>query len=206
MAEKLPIVYFRGFAGATSGINKAVADPFYGFNEGSTHVRVGGDGEPIFYQFESPLLLLDEDYEILVDGGQLAYLERHDKVAANSIWIHRFYDVSASTWGHKPEDYRLERAAEDLFGLIETLQTKTGAPWVHLVAHSMGGLICRCLLQKIIPDQRPGRTATDYVDKLFTYATTCWDNGCSEFHLNAEWRLIRLVVGYERPSYYQLWL
>jgi hypothetical protein len=68
MVEKLPIVYVRGFAGDTSGINKAVADPFYGFNEGSTHVRVGGDGEPIFYQFESPLLRLhlDEDYQILV--------------------------------------------------------------------------------------------------------------------------------------------
>jgi hypothetical protein len=102
--ERLPIVYVRGFAGDTSGINKVVADPFYGFNEGSTHVRVGGDGEPVFYQFESPLLRLhlDEGYEILVDGGQLAYLDSHEKVAANSIWIHRFYDVSASTWSEKP--------------------------------------------------------------------------------------------------------
>ncbi|HZD02678.1 MAG TPA: hypothetical protein VFA46_21550 [Actinomycetes bacterium] len=171
--EKLPIVYVRGFAGDTSGINRVVADPFYGFNEGSTHVRVGGDGEPTFYQFESPLLRLhlDEGYEILVDGGQMAYLDSHDKVAANSIWIHRFYDVSASTWGEKPQDYSLERAAEDLLRLIEKLQAKTGAPRVDLVAHSMGGLICRCLIQKIIPDQRPGRTALDFVDKFFTYAT-----------------------------------
>lgn len=84
---------------------------------------------------KAPLLrlLLDEDYEILVDGEQLAYLERHDNVPANSIWIHCFYDVSASTWGQKPQDYRLERATEDLLGLIETLQTKTGAPRVYLV-------------------------------------------------------------------------
>lgn len=67
MVEKLPIVYVRGFAGDTSGINKTVADPFYGFNGGLTDVRVSGDGEPIFYQFESPLLrlYLDEDYQIL---------------------------------------------------------------------------------------------------------------------------------------------
>jgi hypothetical protein len=134
MAERLPIVYVRGFAGDTSGINKAVADPFYGFNEGSTHVRVGGDGEPAFYQFESPLLrlLLDEQYEILVDGGQLAYLEGHDKVAANSIWIHRFYDVSASTWGQKPQDYRLEAAAEDLLRLLKPSRRKRvrrGSTW-----------------------------------------------------------------------------
>jgi hypothetical protein len=173
MTEKFPIVYVRGFAGDTSGINKAVADPFYGFNEGSTHVRVGGDGEPIFYQFESPLLRLhlDEDYQILVQGGQLAYLDSHEEVPADSIWIHRFYDVSATTWAERPQDYSLERAAQDLLELIEKLQAKTGAPRVNLVAHSMGGLICRCLIQKIIPDQRPGRTATDYVDKLFTYAT-----------------------------------
>jgi hypothetical protein len=109
MVEKLLIVYVRGFAGDTSGINKTVADPFCGFNEGLTDVRVGGDGEPIFYQFESPLLrlYLDEDYQILVQGGQLAYLDSHDKVPADSIWIHRFYDVSATTWAERPQDYSL---------------------------------------------------------------------------------------------------
>lgn len=30
----------------TSGINSAVEDPFYGFNEGSAHVRVEGDNQP----------------------------------------------------------------------------------------------------------------------------------------------------------------
>ncbi|HWS58712.1 MAG TPA: hypothetical protein VN257_09240, partial [Actinotalea sp.] len=43
------------------------------------------------------------------------------------------------------------------------------------VAHSMGGLIGRCLLQKVIPDHvRVGGTAeqaADVVDKFFTYAT-----------------------------------
>jgi pimeloyl-ACP methyl ester carboxylesterase len=171
--QRLPIVYVRGFAGDTAGINRAVADPFYGLNDGSTHVRVRGDGEPVFYQFEGPLwrLHLDEKYEILVDGGQAEYLDTHDEVPANSIWIHRFYDVSASTWGGKPRQFSIERAAEDLLDLIEKLQAKTGAPRVHLVAHSMGGLICRCLIQKIIPEQRRGRRAAEFVDRLFTYAT-----------------------------------
>ena len=51
MPGKLPIIYVRGFAGGTRGINQAVDDPFYGFNMGSTHVRVGGGGDPLFYQF-----------------------------------------------------------------------------------------------------------------------------------------------------------
>lgn len=170
---RLPIVYVRGFAGGTAGINSAVMDPFYGFNAGSTHVRVGHDEKPFFYQFESPLLRLhlDEGYQIFVEGGQSAYLERHDHIDPASIWIHRFYDASAGTLGANPEEFRLERAAESLLDLIEKLQDKTGAERVQLVAHSMGGLICRCLLQKIIPEKRPGRAGTDFVDKVFTYGT-----------------------------------
>lgn len=177
--SRLPIIYVRGFAGGPSGIDEQTEDPFYGFNAGSTHVRVGTDGDPAFYQFESPLLrlMLDHDYQLFVKGGQSAWLHRQDDggVDPASIWIHRFYDRSASTWGNNREDFRIERAAEDLLDLIELLQRKTGAPRVHLVAHSMGGLICRCLIQKIIPDlQASGATdksAWEYVERLFTYAT-----------------------------------
>ena len=56
-----PIVYIRGYAGPTSGINVQVEDPFYGFNAGSTHIRVAGDGAPAFYQFEGPLVRLIGD-------------------------------------------------------------------------------------------------------------------------------------------------
>ncbi|MDP8969738.1 MAG: hypothetical protein M3N52_04445 [Actinomycetota bacterium] len=180
MAEQLPIVYVRGFAGTTSGINEQVDDPFYGFNLGSTHVRVGGGREPLFYQFESPLLrlMIDHDYRLYVKGGQKTWLEQQKDatVDPNTIWIHRFYDISASTWGDKPHAFRLERAAEDLLDLVELLQRKTGAPRVHLVAHSMGGLICRSLIQKVIPDRQATvrgsrKQAADYVDRVFTYAT-----------------------------------
>ncbi len=178
VSTAIPVVYVRGFAGRTSGIDAAVDDPFYGFNRGSVHVRVGGSGQPLFHQFESPLLrlILDHDYELEVHGGQRAWLaEQPDgRVEARSIWIHRFYDVSATTWGEDPERFELESAAEDLLELITLLRAKTGAPRVHLVAHSMGGLICRCLLQKIIPEHHArgdGPPATELVDRLFTYAT-----------------------------------
>jgi pimeloyl-ACP methyl ester carboxylesterase len=171
LQEKLPIVYVRGFAGDTSGINNAVTDPFYGFNEGSTHVRVGPGEKPNFHQFESPLLRLhlDEGYQILVEGGQESYLDAHQDIPADSIWVHRFYDASATSWGAKPREFRLEDAATDLLRLIRKLREKTGAPRVHLVAHSMGGLVCRCLLQKMLPEQ--GENPADFVDKLFTYGT-----------------------------------
>ncbi|MFJ7072861.1 esterase/lipase family protein [Streptomyces sp. NPDC098781] len=169
--RRLPIIYVRGFAGGTGGIDKAVDDPFYGFNEGSTHVRVGAHNQPLFHQFESPLLRLlrDEGYELLVKGDQAAYLARHAEIPAGTIWIHRFYDGSATTWGGSPQEYRLENAAADLLDLIDRVRDRTGAPAVHLVAHSMGGLICRCLLQKVLPDR--GRDAAECVAKLFTYGT-----------------------------------
>lgn len=167
---RLPLVYVRGFAGGTRGIDKAVDDPFYGFNEGSTHIRVGARNQPHFHQFESPLLRLlrEEGYELLVKGDQAAYLAEHTEIPANTVWIHRFYDRSATTWGGSPQEYRLEDAATDLLDLVDRVREKTGAPAVNLVAHSMGGLICRSLLQKVLPER--GRSA-DCVAKFFTYGT-----------------------------------
>jgi hypothetical protein len=69
-----PIIYVRGFAGGTSGIDTATDDPFYGFNDGATHVRVNGNGNPQFHQFEGPLVRLmeDEDYRVPVHGNPIA--------------------------------------------------------------------------------------------------------------------------------------
>lgn len=197
MAE-LPIVYVRGFAGGTSGINTQVDDPFYGFNDGCTHIRVDGYGMPRFYQFESPLLrlMMDHHYQLLVYGGQRAYLESYPgkDLAKNSIWIHRFYDEAATTFSppvhrsplgriiHAVEDhianpakFRIETAAEELYEFILLILEKTSAERVYLVAHSMGGLVARSMMQKICqqPDSqgKPRIPASELVDKFFTYAT-----------------------------------
>jgi hypothetical protein len=54
---------------------------------------------------------------------------------------------------------------------------------VYLVAHSMGGLVCRCYLQKIAPDAG----VTPPVDKVFTYATP---------HGGIDFRLVGNVPGF----------
>ena len=176
---RLPVIYVRGFAGHGGGINTAVDDPFYGFNEGSVQVRVDGADRPTFHQFESPLLrlMIDEGYQLLVHGDQQAYLRAQDSgsVPAATLWVHRFYDEFASILTKDPSNFSIERAAASLFDLVQLVRLKTGAPRVFLVAHSMGGLIVRSLLQRVLPDDPEigGRldAGTAVVDRVFTYAT-----------------------------------
>lgn len=179
---RLPVIYVRGFAGNGSAIDNAVDDPFYGFSQGSVHVRADSNGRAKFHQFESPMLRLitDHKYEVPVHGDQWAFLNGVDagEVKPASVWIHRFYDDSADTFAEDPESFSFEQAARDLFQLIKLVLEKTGAPKVFLVAHSMGGLICRSLLQRVIPEDLADAdgnidpaAGTKYVARVFTYAT-----------------------------------
>jgi hypothetical protein len=171
MTQYLPIIYVRGFAGGTSGIDQAVDDPFYGFNEGSTHVRLGAHGNPRFHQFESPLLrlMIDHGYELMVGGNQGTLLRSadEDKLSPKTIWVYRFYDRSASTFDRtadthersaaiheeSPGPFRMEDAALGLVHYIDAVLDKTkDADQVYLVAHSMGGLVCRSAIQRFMYD------------------------------------------------------
>ncbi len=53
---------YAAFAGKLKGIDKAVNDPFYGFNEGSTHVWDPDGKADTFYQFGGPMLGLIQDH------------------------------------------------------------------------------------------------------------------------------------------------
>ncbi|MET3719134.1 MULTISPECIES: hypothetical protein [unclassified Arthrobacter] len=157
MSERLPIVYVRGFAGGQNAINDAVDDPFYGFNEGSTHIRVGAAGQPRFYQFEGPLLRLmkEHNYNLATAGSQQQVLldAAPGELAPDSIWIYRFYDADSGTFCADPQPYDIGQAATGLADFIALVRSKTqGEPLVYLVAHSMGGLICRTALQRELED------------------------------------------------------
>jgi hypothetical protein len=62
MEKYLPIIYVRGYAGSRGAVESTVDRPYYGFNLGSTQVRIGPDGDPGFFIFESPLVRLLKDH------------------------------------------------------------------------------------------------------------------------------------------------
>jgi len=174
MSRDLPIIYVRGYAGRRKHVEGTVDLPYYGFNLGSTKVRTGPGGDPELRIFESPLVRLMKDhgyrdYFARVDEqGEIELLRNDDEDSdfqKRSLWIYRYYDVTSRELGQGRRD-DIEALAEGLNKLVDFAIEVTGAPQVHLVAHSMGGLICRSLIQRVLKER-----AVDRIACLFTYGT-----------------------------------
>lgn len=208
-----PIIYVRGFAATQGEIEETVADPYMGFNIGSTKSRVAWTGDIKRFYFESPLVRLmgDHKYEdVFVEGDDLigADLTAH-AVPYKCIVIYRYYDEASKDFGSDKGTPPIEHFAKGLGELILRLRNKVCANTenkvkpedfrVHLVAHSMGGLLCRAFLQnpefrcKQVPGETSsvrkarGAEARNAVDKLFTYATP---------HNGIDMRIVRNVPGW----------
>jgi pimeloyl-ACP methyl ester carboxylesterase len=192
-----PIIYVRGFAATQGEIEETVADPYMGFNIGSTKARMAWTGDVKRFYFESPLVRLMSDHgysDVFVDGEDLVASERPDcLIPYRSIIIYRYYDEASKDFG-KGETPPITHFARGLDKLILRLRDKICANpknamtpedfRVHLVAHSMGGLICRAFLQNRNLGSAEARGA---VDKLFTYATP---------HNGIDMRIVRNVPGW----------
>ena len=192
-----PIIYVRGFAATQGEIEETVADPYMGFNIGSTKSRTAWTGEVKRFYFESPLvrLMSDHDYEdVFFDGDDLLAMQRTEKaVPYRSIVIYRYYDEASKDFGDG-QTPPIEHFARGLGQLILRLrdrvcentanQVSPADFRVYLVAHSMGGLVCRAFLQNPALGADEARRA---VDKFFTYATP---------HNGIDMRIVRNVPGW----------
>lgn len=172
-APYFPLVYVRGYAMTPAEIADAVSSPYMGFNVGATRLRQAWNGQVRRQVFESPLVRLMKDYGYrdIYDNGT----EMVGPVPARSVVIYRYYDSADPELGDGPPP-SITAAAQGLRDLIHRLRAQVcGADAqalqhfkVHLVAHSMGGLVCRCFLQNddiSTPEDRA------LVSKVFTYAT-----------------------------------
>jgi hypothetical protein len=216
---RYPIIYVRGFAFSAGDRDETAADPYCGFNVGSTVYRAtAADKErPKSFFFESPLVRLASEmqYRVLYrDGLEIldpAYASGEggarrvsDGIDMASIVIHRYYDAGSALLG-TGDASPIDQYARELASLIamvrllvrprirETAAAQGNAEGVklsdeeadarfrcYLVAHSMGGLIVRALLQNsandvpqlILGGQKANvRPVRQNVVKVFTYAT-----------------------------------
>jgi pimeloyl-ACP methyl ester carboxylesterase len=166
-----PIIYVRGYAMTQSEVEATVDDPFYGFNLGSTHFRVNRDGGASVFAFESPLLRLITDYEYSDAFSGTRQTAAGIENSARTVWIFRYYDDTSRTFDDRAGGRRLtiEEAAGRLYDFIQHVQKETSSERVYLVAHSMGGLVCRCLLEKVLPERK--ESSSKVIDKFVTFGT-----------------------------------
>ncbi|BBJ22267.1 esterase/lipase family protein [Candidatus Nitrotoga sp. AM1P] len=190
-APYFPIIYVRGYAMTHDEINQTTADPFCGFNLGSTVYRAvpNKNQKPRKYVFESPVVrlgsdfgysdvyedgydIVDPEWEVAADGTPTDHL-----LTGRSIVIYRYYDPASTLLGdgHTPSIEAFAEGLGILVAKVRKLVCKNPANKMdekdfrcYLVAHSMGGLVCRAFLQN--PALDPGNMRA-HVDKLFTYAT-----------------------------------
>ena len=177
MSQFHPIIYVRGYAMTASEIADTVSMPYMGFILGATKVRQSWDGTIYKQVFESPMMRLMKDYgytDAFSDGAEI------DRDITNkTVVIYRYYDQADRDFGEgKP--LSIPAAALQLRDLILSVQQHLCGDdeellaefRVHLVAHSMGGLVCRCMLQN---DGIGTPEVRKMVDKVLVYTV---QNSC----------------------------
>ncbi len=185
-----PIIYVRGYAMTPSEIDQTTADPFCGFNLESTVFRAVPDKakQPRKYVFQSPVVRLASDFQykyVYQEGYDILDPEWDDatgqptrnKLTRHSIVIFRYYDEDSRLLGigKTPPIQVFATKLGELILRVRELACKDPENEItpdafrcYLVAHSMGGLVCRAFLQNPKNDRQNAR---QYVDKFFTYAT-----------------------------------
>ncbi len=186
-----PIIYVRGYAMTPAEIDATTADPFCGFNLGSTVFRSVPDKtkQPRKYIFQSPVVRLTSDFKyenVYHDGYDILDPEwetdatgkpTENNLSSRSIIIFRYYDEASRMLGagETPPINVFAKKLGELILRVRDLVCKNEKNGVtkdafrcYLVAHSMGGLVCRAFLQN--PENDP-QNAGCLVDKFFTYAT-----------------------------------
>lgn len=180
-----PIIYVRGYAMSAAERDETTADPFCGFNTGSTVYRasIGRTDPAKKFIFESPLLRLVSDFnyqEVYENGNDIVDPDWQPRpgnkgIPARSVIVYRYYESGSALLGdgkaREIEDH--SRGLSDLILRVRSLVIlqEGGDPAdfrFYLVAHSMGGLVSRGFLQnKALGDASARRS----VAKFFTYAT-----------------------------------
>jgi pimeloyl-ACP methyl ester carboxylesterase len=167
-----PIVYVRGYAMTAGERDQVFHDAYYGFGISSVEKRQAPP--PKYFEadiFEGLLIRLIKDHEYL-DPTNRGF-RRSNINPSRSIWISRFYDIDFFKESVRP----IEAHAQELYDLIveqipNQLRNKgvdVSNYKVILIAHSMGGLVCRAFLQKLLPENN--KDPKEVVHRFITMGT-----------------------------------
>jgi hypothetical protein len=175
-----PIVYVRGFAATAGEREETFYDTYYGYAATSVEKRDGIPPnylEPIVFEGQLIRLLKQYGYVDAANEGLELAIKNPVNMKLNptrSIWISRFYDIDVI----RSEVRQIEDHAAELMKLVcetipEQLKKIGGVNLgpdnreyrVILIAHSMGGLVSRCLIQNLLSN--PQR----WIHRLVTIGT-----------------------------------
>ncbi len=186
-APYYPIVYVRGYAMSSGERDETFHDGYYGYyGFAATSVRKRqGPPDPDRYLvpdvFEGQLMRLVKDFGYADAINRDNRIERPPRQAvcnpSRGLWVSRFYD--ADVLGQRPRG--IEDHAQELLTLIRDvipaeLKECGMDPGdikknyrVVLLAHSMGGLVCRTGPQNLLP--AAGIVPADLVHRFVTMGT-----------------------------------
>ncbi len=193
-----PIVYVRGFAPTGKSRDDNFHDLYYGYAETSVETRPKSPNQDpsdrvALDLFESQLIRFIKEYDYVdATHGGLSLASTRSKFRrgnlnpTRSIWISRFYDTDFL----QGKVRSIDKHATDLWTLINTDMrqafTDMGIDMTNfkviLIAHSMGGLVCRTLLQNILPAE--GVDPKSIIHRLVTIASP---NGGIDLGLIPDW-------------------
>jgi hypothetical protein len=173
-----PIVYVRGYAMTANERQDTFNDTYYGFSATSVEKREAPP--PDYFQvdvFEGQLIRLMKIKQYGYADSANRGLEDFSGNPARSLWVCRFYDKDQ----HTQEVRSITDHASDLYDLVckriparlRECNVDLGPGdrdyKVILIAHSMGGLVCRTLIQNLLPakSQDPKR----WIHRLVTLGT-----------------------------------
>jgi len=174
-----PIVYVRGYAMRASEREETFNDTYYGF--AATSVEKRQAPPPQYFEadvFEGQLIrfmkMRDYGYADSVNRG----IEVFHSNPSRSLWVSRFYDQDV----FRDTVRKIEDHAEDLHTLVcQTIPARLRQANVDLgendrdykvilLAHSMGGLVCRTLIQNLMAEKYE-QDPKDWIYRLVTMGT-----------------------------------
>ena len=124
-----PIIYVRGYAMSRTEIDETTADPFCGFNVGSTVIRATPNPKtpPRKLIFESPMVRLQSDFgygDVYEDGVDIGDPDFTAEIPTKSLVIYRYYDDASTLFGtgKTPEIELFAKGLSDLILRVRALR------------------------------------------------------------------------------------